>query len=272
MFKHKCKSWPSPVILMFHGIAVSLVLNGIYLWETTNSRAQQAQHRLLWLTVAANILVYFKNADSWPETPIDRKGLNLTIKAYKRHQNDLAYRRHLSMSKINVYVCTALCRNQKWDMKITIHGGRRKQTVWGSHFCVAHFEKTKKHFASITDLNITTSPHFWTTTLFLRSKGQNNSFFGPHPPSLLLVVALFFMNSSSSLFRVAASQTRPPLKLHSIFLPSWLLQLLQLGSQILNDKKSYPRLDSYTSGMHPHSKGISVGKSVPSVPLAPPQR
>lgn len=125
MFKHKCKSWPSPVRLMIHGIAVSLVFNGICLWETTNSRAQQAQHRLLWLTVAANILVYLKNADSWPETPIDRKGLNLTIKAYKRHQNDLAYRRHLSMSKINIYVCTALCRNQKWDMKITIHGEKK---------------------------------------------------------------------------------------------------------------------------------------------------
>lgn len=145
MFTHKCKSWPSPVILMFHGIAVSLVLNGIYLWETTNSRAHQAQHRLLWLTVAANILVYFKNADSWPETPIDRKGLNLTIKAYKWHQNDLAYRRHLSMSKINIYVCTALCRNQKWDMKITIMK-KRNQRVRGSHFCVAHFEnkQTKK--------------------------------------------------------------------------------------------------------------------------------
>lgn len=272
MFKHKCKSWPSPVILMFHGIAVSLVLNGIYLWETTNSRAQQAQHRLLWLTVAANILVYFKNADSWPETPIDRKGLNLTIKAYKRHQNDLAYRRHLSMSKINIYVCTALCRNQKWDMKITIHGGKKEAnsvritllrgSLWKNKKAIC-FNNWSQHNHKSSLLN---------HDLISKIKGSKQQFLWPPPPSLLLVVALFFMNSSSSLFRVAVSQTRPPLKLHSIFLPSWLLQLLQLGSQILNDKKSYPRLDSYTSGMHPHSKGISVGKSVPSVPLAPPQR
>lgn len=60
-----------------------------------------------------------------PRHPTDRKGLNLTIKAYKWHQNDRAHSRHLSRSKINIYICTALCRNQKRDLKITIHGERK---------------------------------------------------------------------------------------------------------------------------------------------------
>lgn len=72
--------------------------------------------------------------------------------------------------------------------------------------------------------------------LISKIKGPKQQFLWLPPPSLLLVAALFFMKSSSSLFRVAASQTRPPLKLHSIFLPSWLPQLVQLGSQILSDK------------------------------------
>lgn len=36
--------------------------------------------------------------------PIDRKALNLTIKAYRWHQNDLAYRKHLSVVQ-NKYLC-----------------------------------------------------------------------------------------------------------------------------------------------------------------------
>lgn len=66
---------------MFHGIAVSLVINGMNLWETTNSRAQHPQHSVLWLTVTANILVYFKNADSWPETPDWQEGLESDYKS-----------------------------------------------------------------------------------------------------------------------------------------------------------------------------------------------
>lgn len=45
--------------------------------------------------MVANILVFFlKMLIHHPRHLIDRKSLNLTITAYRSHQNDLAYRKH----------------------------------------------------------------------------------------------------------------------------------------------------------------------------------
>lgn len=64
-------------------------------------------------------------------------------------------------------------------------------------------KKKKKQFASIADLNLTTSPHFLTTTLFLRSKGQSSSFSAPPNPFLLLFLPCFH-EKFSCFFRVSA--------------------------------------------------------------------
>lgn len=75
-------------------------------------------------------------------------------------------------------------------MRIILLGG----TVW---------KKKKNNLLQITDLNLTTSPHFWTTTLFLRSKGQSSSFVDPHSNLFFVllgwVVALFFTRLSNAL-------------------------------------------------------------------------
>lgn len=89
-------------------------------------------------------------------------------------------------NKKNIYIKK---RNTN-SMRITLLGG----ALW---------KKKKKQFASIADLNLTTSPHFLTTTLFLRSKGQSSSFSAPPNPFLLLFLPCFH-EKFSCFFRVSA--------------------------------------------------------------------
>lgn len=97
----------------------------------------------------------------------------------------------------------------------------------------------KKQFASIADLNLTASPHFVTTTLFLRSKGKSSSFSAPHSnPFLLLLLFLPCFHEKFQLplseYWVAARQNHPSLKPQQC-LSSWLPLLIQRGSQTSNN-------------------------------------
>lgn len=176
------------------------------------------------------------------------------------------------MSEINIYVCTVLCRNQKWEMKIIIYGKTNKQTkqpansiritllggaLWKKTICFNNWSQPN-HKSSLLNHD-----------LIFKIKEPKQQFLWPPPPSFLLLVALFFMNSSSHLFLVVASQTRKSGQ-HL----SFILVTSAITAQVQNYEqwKSYPSLCSYNARMHLHGKALQRKKISTAVPLAPPQR
>lgn len=166
------------------------------------------------------------------------------------------------MSEINIYVCTVLCRNQKWEMKIIIYGKTNKQTkqpansiritllggaLWKKTICFNNWSQPN-HKSSLLNHD-----------LIFKIKEPKQQFLWPPPPSFLLLVALFFMNSSSHLFLVVASQTR---KSGSIFLSSWLPQLLQLRSKTTSNENPTPACVLTTLGCTFMERHCSGKKSV----------
>lgn len=92
--------------------------------------------------------------------------------------------------------------------KTKIRKKRNTNSLWITLLGGALWEKKKKHFASIADLNLTTSPHFLTTTLFLRSKGQSSSFSAPLQPFVVVVVVFACFHEKFQLPLSSSSKAR----------------------------------------------------------------
>lgn len=158
----------------------------------------------------------FYNAHSWLKTPdwIDGvPGLS------EKHRVGTEVTEHPVGTKVllrEMCLCVGSVQQKTWS-EINKNKGEKNSTnrkmqttfcekedtnvVQGSHFWVLQFEK---QLALITDLNLTTILHFWTTTFHLWWKGQNSR--------VSWTLPLFFMKRFSFTFLVPTSEHGHPLK------------------------------------------------------------